>query len=162
MSELTIESDGVRLTLAAAKDVDLWPLSKAAFDAACAALHAAPETSSASSICIGSSTTTGSVSERIREIAKDMLSDGRSRERREIAKAVRAAGLTSEGLDQALKRDKRFERDHNVMGRPIWRDTSVPAPLPPPPTPDHVKPEWMRTSKPMTRDEAIAAANGHQ
>jgi hypothetical protein len=140
MSELTIESEALRITVRAAEG-DAWAALRAAFDAATAALNASPQPFSPP-IHIGGENSRGSASERIREIAAGMLADGRSRERREIAKAIRDAGLKTEGLDQALKRDKRFERDHNVMGRPIYRDRYAKPRAAPEPTPGHGPAEW--------------------
>ena len=145
MSELIVEHEGLRVHITAPPGVDVWLAARAAFDAARVAPIVAPGEVGAPPIRRGGAPSPGGASERIRELAAEMLSDGRPRERREIAKAVRDAGLKSEGLDQALKRDKRFQRDHNVMGRPIWRDVSVPPPPAPEPLPDHEKPEWMRT-----------------
>ena len=146
MNELTVESDGLRVVVRVGEG-DVWAATRAAFDAASAALGDGKTTHRGSPTYRPPMSPTGpvSASDRIRAIAARMLSDGRSRERRVIAKAVRDAGMKSEGLDAALSRDERFERDHNVAGRPIWRDVSVPRPPAPAPVPDSEKPDWMRT-----------------
>ena len=84
-------------------------------------------------------------SERARRVVAGVLADGRPHERRELARAVRDAGISSQGLDGALRRGGRFERDYNVAGRPVYRDPSVPPPPLAPLIPDSEKPEWMRT-----------------
>ncbi len=56
---------------------------------------------------------------QIRNVAREVLADGRPHERREIAQAVREAGLEAANLDGALK--GHFERAQNVMGRPTYR-----------------------------------------
>jgi hypothetical protein len=143
INELTVESEGLRVAVRAERG-DVWLAARAALDAAAAALGHRNDYSHHPPIESGASSH-GTASEQIRAIAAEMLADGRSRERRVLAKAVRDAGVKSEGLDAALSRDPRFERDHNVAGRPIWRDISVPRPAAPAPVPDSEKPEWMRT-----------------
>lgn len=64
-------------------------------------------------------TTADSQAAQLRDVARRVLADGRPHERREIAKAIRDAGLKAANLDGALK--GHFERAMNVMGRPTYR-----------------------------------------
>ncbi len=182
MSETIIESDGLRVAVRVDEARDPWPLAAAAFAAARGLADTRTSLSIGACACetkslpkngpeegfsdnlhthtrpdVGSVCVSASASGRIRELVAGMLADGRSQERRVLAKAVRDAGMRSEGLDGALERDPghRFERDHNVAGRPIWRDITVPRPPVPGPVPDSEKPEWMRNPA------AVTAATGN-
>jgi hypothetical protein len=155
VSELTIESDGLRVSISVAADVDLWPVASAAFQAAREASTgrvirkpATPKTMKAAD----------NMSERVREVAKGVLADGRQHERREIAKAVREAGLSIHVLDSALASDPHLEKRRNGDDRPAFVDHSVPSGYEPPPEiADEDKPEWMRDPVP---GEWAGATNG--
>ena len=57
----------------------------------------------------------------MREIAVEVLSDGRFHPRRHISAEIRARGLKPTNLDTALK-GERFERNRTVTGNPAYRD----------------------------------------
>jgi hypothetical protein len=65
---------------------------------------------------------------RIREIARDILADGKPHEQREIGRAVREAGLRSQHVTGALEAEPNIERFVNGLQRPAYRDRSVAPP----------------------------------
>jgi hypothetical protein len=127
-NELTIETNGLRITISG--EGDLWGVAKAAHEAA----H------DYSSFRFGyrnERNVTGSEdrpenrSARIRDIARKILEDGQFHERREIARAVRDAGLDDRQLSTVLKGVEDFEKSEMNGGRPAYRDLSVGEPLAP-------------------------------
>ncbi len=87
-----------------------------------------------------------SKADQVRDIAQEVLADGRVHERREIAKAARAHGLDAHLINSAL--EGRFEKDVNSLGRPTYRDRSVASGYNTESPPDDAKPEWMRDRQP--------------
>jgi hypothetical protein len=131
----------------------------AAANAALGVLRVAAKQPPPPSVSIGGGGSRGSKLGQIREIARELLSDGRVHDRREIAKVVRGAGLDPNPLNKAL--DGHFERGENVMGRPTYRDRSVPPPYRAEPRPDHEKPDWMRDREPLNDGATMhAISNG--
>ena len=164
MNELILESEGLRIAIRAHENVDVWAVAQAAFKAAHQPPRGLDPTTSPLKV-VGSPPPapkrSGSAAEQMRQIAADLLSNGRSREQRELKKHVRAAGVRPDGLAAALKADDRFELDRNVMGNPIWRDRMATPPAAPLPKPDSEKPEWMRDRKVDPRyDPAIVNGAG--
>jgi hypothetical protein len=126
-NELTIETNGLRITVAG--EGDLWGVAKAAHEAA----H------DYSSFRFGYRTKRNETSpenrenrsERMRKIAREILSDGQFHERREIVRAVRDAGLDDRQLSTVLRGVKDFEKSEMNGGRTAYRDLSVGEPLAP-------------------------------
>jgi hypothetical protein len=163
---LSVELDGLRLTLEGEPDSANWATLRASIDAAIEESSGLRE-QSLSSPPMGDDESNrsrpddgSSKAARMREIAGRVLADGRVHERREISKAVRAEGLDPQPLTKAL--DGHFERGTNMDGRPTYRDTSVPSPYKDPrAVPDDKKPAWLRNHAPAYEDgelERIAAA----
>ena len=153
-NELSIGVPGLQVTVAC--EGDAWAVTRAAFEAARKA--AEEESFSAVSLLKDSSSTpprAKTKAERMREVARRVLADGRVHERREITKAVREAGLPAQQLDAALRRD--FVRDENVLGRPTYRDPSVtPAPS------REIRPDYARDLPPGTgTPRLVGTLNGH-
>jgi hypothetical protein len=163
---LSVEFDGLRLALDGEPDALVWAAAQAAFNTA-ARESARLRGQSLSSPPIGDDESNrprpnggGKKTARMREIARQVLADGRVHERREITKAVREAGLDPQPLTKVLS--GHFERGTNMDGRPTYRDTTVPSPYVDPRTvPDDKKPAWLRNHAPAHEDgdlERIAAA----
>jgi transposase InsO family protein len=119
MHELTVESNGMRITLETSREADLWEAAKAAFNAVLE-----PKSPSSSNAHVEEKKE-GSKADRVRRIAKGILSDGKAHERREISRAVREAGLNPQTLTKTL--EGHFERGENAIGRPTYRDRTVPS-----------------------------------
>jgi hypothetical protein len=140
--ELTVETPALRVTVAAPRE--------AAWKALRAAVEAVEGVVPPSVYIEGGTTPPGpgqhTMAGRIREIAREILADGRVHERREISKAVREAGIPAGGLDSALS--SCFEKGANVKGRPTYRDRGVPSGYSTKPIPDDEKPQWMRDPAP--------------
>ena len=84
------------------------------------------------------------------------MADGKVHERREIAKAVRAAGLDPQIIGRAC--DSTFEKDTNVKGRPVYRDPNVPSGYTDRPSvPDSHKPGWMRNPTLGTPEQPVTS-----
>lgn len=159
--EVEVRADGWRVAVEIGPEVDIWQVLKAAAEA----IRGLPGGSSYSPTYGAIKTTSprpGTKTARIREIARQILADGHVHERREIAKAVREAGLDPQPLTKIL--DELFERGTNMDGRPTYRDTSVPSPyVDPRSVPDDEKPPWLRDHPPAHEAgdlERIDAANG--
>ena len=168
-TELTLEAHGVRITVAdaGAGGDALFAVAQAAFQAAertFVATHSF-KTSDKRSSSSGGSRAGGSRSARVREIAREILSDGRVHERREISQAVRDAGLPKgavNSLNGVL--DREFHKSQNVYGRPTYRDLSVASPYKDPQqSAGEDKPDWMRSHAPSHEPgdlERLAVTNG--
>ena len=116
---MLIETNGLRVELEIV-DEECWEVLK--FAAARAAekpesrsrrhLHTtmAPTSSSSSKL---------SNAEGLRQVARELLSDGRFHPRKELARAAREAGLNANHLESALR--NRFERNSNIDGT-VYRD----------------------------------------
>jgi hypothetical protein len=158
---LTVEAAGTRVTVTreGATRALLWSLARAAFEAVEAARndyssHPNPRGEM-------NSRKSGSNAERLREVAREVLADGRVHERREIARAARERGLNPAGLRQALS--GHFEDGTSMDGRPTYRDPSVPSPYRDPRSvSDDEKPEWLRDHPPAHEpgEAEVVAANG--
>ena len=162
---LTLEAHGVRLTA-----TDMGGGTEALFTAARGAFEALDPSSPSSSppplptYGGGDGDRGRSPTEKALRAARRLLADGRVHERREIAKAVRDAGVAQRTVNQlSALLDRHFEKGKNVDGRPTYRDPSVPSGYAtPPPVPDDEKPAWMRPHPPThdPGDEELLAANG--
>ena len=145
--ELTVEAGGLRVTVAA-DGVDLWRTTRAAFEAAeniCCS-PACKTTTNVRRPARATHRPKGSKAERVRQIAQELLADGKIHERREISKAVRDEGLSGHLVNSAL--DGHFEKGHNSLGRPTYRDRSVPSGYNTESPADSDKPAWMRDRVP--------------
>jgi hypothetical protein len=161
---LTVEAAGTRVTVAreGVPPTLLWDLARAAHEAVMVVEPARNDYSS-HPIPIGgmNSQKPASNAERLREVARGVLADGRVHERREIARAARRRGLNPAGLTQALS--GHFEDGTSMDGRPTYRDPLVPSPYRDPRSvSDDEKPDWLRNHPPAheSGEAEVIAANG--
>jgi hypothetical protein len=157
LNELTIQGDGLKVSISVTNGGDVWQVTRAAFDGALNACQAPrPENFLLPSIRkeeenLRAEARRVTKTDQIRAVARGLLSDGRVHERREISKACRDAGLDPQPLTKAL--EGHFERGANMDGRPTYRDTTVPSPyLDPRSVPEDEKPAWLRNHPPAHED----------
>jgi hypothetical protein len=148
MNELTVQGGGLSVTVSAPEGADIWGAARAAFQGARAAIGDEKGFSSRP-ILKGRR---NSLAERLRTVAHEVLADGRVHERREIAKAARAAGLNPAGLTQALRTVEELEQSENAHGRCTYRDRSVPSPYASSQILDGERPEWMQPLEPLAQN----------
>jgi hypothetical protein len=109
INELSVGEPGLQVTVRCAGDV--WPLVRAAFEAA----RQAKNNTSFPPIERNEGLFSGrSKADQIRDVARRVLADGRLHRRREISKAVRDAGLNPNPLTKVL--EGCFERAENADG----------------------------------------------
>jgi hypothetical protein len=157
---LTVEADGIKVTVEAADSTDLWAALSAVIprpvEFSSFPLRGKEEENSSARTEAKNPVAKTKV-ERLRQVAKKVLADGRVHERREISKAAREAGLDPQPLTKAL--EGHFERGMNVDGRPTYRDPSVASPYVDPRADE--KPGWLPATGPAHEDgdlEVIEAA----
>jgi hypothetical protein len=161
---LTVEAAGTRVTVVqeGASPALLWDLARAAYEAVVAVEPARNDYSSHPIPIEGmNSQKPVSNAERLREVAREVLADGRVHERREIARVARSRELNPAGLTQALS--GHFEDGTSMDGRPTYRDPSVPSPYRDPRSvSDDEKPGWLRNHPPAHEpgEAEVIAANG--
>jgi hypothetical protein len=136
---LTIEAGGVRVTVIVrgGDDATVWTAARRAFEGACQSLSDLRDNDCCTPI---RSTTTiirgrrrkGSQAERIREIARELLADGKYHKQREIARVVRdeLGAKAAKNVQAALKPVADIERgetfnDDGFTYSPAYIDRSV-------------------------------------
>jgi hypothetical protein len=160
MSELTLETDGVRLAVATNRpDVDVWAVARACFDAC----GDPPNDYSSHHPCKKGGNVRKGVSkaQQVRDVVEPVLADGKAHTREELAGLVRAAGLDQRHINAAL--DGRYDKRTNVYGKPVYQDTSV-EPAAHVAVPNADKPPWLQdppAAKGTPQVVGSMGANGH-
>jgi hypothetical protein len=148
VTELTVEFGGLRATLAVPGEEAAWEALRLVSrlssyrgrdEEGRAVTNGTKSRLSSSSPVVRSDEKRGNQAERIREVVRPILADGRGHRRLELVEVVKAAGLPQTQLDGALK--GHFYKYENAEGAPCYRDKSVD-----PPWGHTERPEWAEHS----------------
>jgi hypothetical protein len=163
VNELAVEAAGLRVTVRVASGTNVWQVTRAAFEAAkqCSGNNSSLPLQGSDDELFTAPRDGSTKLDQIRDIARLVLADGRVHERREIARAVRKAGLDPNPLNKAL--DGHFERGTNMDRRPTYRDATVPSPYVDPRTvPEDEKPVALRNRPPAHEPGDVELIEAHR
>jgi hypothetical protein len=119
--DLGVEFGGVRSTMQLPNEERAWEVLRFASEGASGLFSHHPHVGDEKRVGQGKSE-----AQRIRDVVAPILSDGDGHPRRELARAVRKAGLRATNLDSAL--NACFESYRNAADDPCYRDPGAPMP----------------------------------